>query len=122
MNSEEFIEALVAEFPELTDEIREDEGLLHIQMGAFGRLTEAAIARGELETVDRCFALAHRAFRDADPPLKNALNVSYLEELDFSGEHGAAAERRMTSLLRQGYTEMRDYMDRLARTSKLRRT
>jgi hypothetical protein len=122
MSGEEFIAALLTEFPELTDEVREDEGLLHVQMGAFARHTEAAIARGDLASVDRCFALAHRAFHDADAPLKNALYVSYLEHLDFGGPHGEAARSRMSALLRHGYTEIMDYLDMLARTSKRPRT
>jgi hypothetical protein len=118
MNGEEFIASLLTEFPELSEEVRDNEGLLHVQVGAFARRTEEAIARDDLACVDRCFALAHRAFHDADPPLKNAIYVSYLENLDFDGAHGPAAQHRMSPLLRQGYAEIMDYLAMLARTSK----
>jgi hypothetical protein len=122
MNGEEFIASLLSEFPELTEEVRENEGLLHVQVGAFARHTEEAIASGDFAGVDRCFALAHRALHDADPPLKNAIYVSYLEHLDFGGAHGPAAQHRMSPLLRQGYGEIMDYLAMLERTSKRPRT
>jgi hypothetical protein len=118
MNGEEFIASLLTEFPELTEEVRANKGLLHVQVGAFARRTGEAIARGDLASVDRCFALAHRAFHDPDPPLKNAIYVSYLEHLNFGGAHGPAAQHRMSPLLRQGYAEIMDYLAMLERTSK----
>lgn len=122
MNGDEFIASLLAEFPELREEIRENEGLLHVQVGAFARRTEEAIASGDLASIDRCFTLAHRAFRDADPPLKNAIYVSYLEHLNFSGANGSAAQHRMSPLLRQRYAEIMDYLAMLARMPKPPRT
>src|SRR4051794_33970697 len=116
MNSSEFNALVLAEFPELAPEIVEDEGLPHLQMHAFQRYTERAIAAGDIATVNRCFALADRGFHNADRDLKNAFYVSFLEHLGFSGPHGAPAKARMSPLLQSGYKEIMDYMGRLSRS------
>jgi len=111
----QFIQQLVAEFPELCDEIKEHEGLLHVQMGSFARITQAAIDAGDFESLRRQFTLADRFFRDAAPDLQNAFYVSYLEHLDFRGPHGQRAQRFMSSSLCSGWNDIMDYMDELFR-------
>lgn len=116
MNSgAQFIEQLVTEFPELRDDIKEDEGLLHVQMGSFARITQSAIDAGDFETIRRQFMLAERFFHDAAPDLQNALYVSYFEHLDFRGPHGPRAQSFMSSALRKGWQDIVDYMDELFR-------
>jgi hypothetical protein len=115
MNGDDFLSLLLSEFPALASEVREHHGLLHVQMGVFARHTQAAIKVGDMETLDRCFALADRGFSAAEPDLQNAFYVSYLEHLDFAGEHGADAHRRMTPLLQTGYVEIMDYLEQLFR-------
>lgn len=111
----QFIEQLVTEFPELRDDIKEAEGLLHVQMGSFARITQAAIDAGDYETLRRQFMLADRFFRDAAPDLQNAFYVSYLEHLDFRGTHGQRAQSFMSSDLRKGWQNIMDYLDELFR-------
>jgi hypothetical protein len=107
----QFIEQLGLEFPELREDISEYEGLLHVQMGSFSRITQAAIDAGDFETLRRQFMLADRFFRDAAPDLQNAFYVSYLEHMDFRGPHGQQAQSLMSSALRKGWQDMVDYMD-----------
>ena len=118
MTGIDFVSLLLSDFPSLSDFVHENDGLLHVQMGAFARHTQSAIENGDMQELDRCFALAHVGFRDADASLKNAFYVSYLEHLDFTGTHGAASQRRMTPLLRAGFTEIMDYMEKLFKESK----
>jgi hypothetical protein len=87
----EFIDALEKEFPELKERVEQNPDLLHIQMGDFAEFTQKAIDRGEIPLVRRCFLLADRFLGHADPALENALNVSFLEHLRFSGPIGARA-------------------------------
>ncbi|MDD5138956.1 MAG: hypothetical protein PHY43_01695 [Verrucomicrobiales bacterium] len=116
MNSgAQFIEQLGIEFPELCEDIKEYEGLLHVQMGSFARITQAAIDAGEFETLRRQFMFADRFFRDAAPDLENAFYVSYLEHLDFRGSHGQRAQSFMSSALRKGWQDIMEYMDELSR-------
>ncbi len=109
----DFIEALVQTFPDFNDEIEEWDGLLHVQMAAFARLTQEAIDQGHFSKVDQCFALAHNMFHDADPELKNAFYVSYLEHLDFKGPNGQQCHGRMSNLLKAGYKQIHEYMHNL---------
>ena len=112
-SGKEFIESLVQTFPTLCEEIEEWDGLLHVQMGAFSRFTQQAIDQGDPHTLDQCFALAHRMFHDADPELKNAFYVSYLEHMDLETPDGQLAHKRMSSLLQAGYREINEYLDKL---------
>ena len=113
LSGTDFIAALVQAFPELDAEINEWDGLLHVQMGEFARLTQEAIGNRDSNKIDRCFALAHRTFHDADPELKNAFYVSYLENLHFKGSNGQLAYKRMSNLLKAGYREINDYLEKL---------
>ncbi len=112
-SGKEFIEALVQTFPPLYEEIEEWEGLLYVQMGAFARFTQQAIDQGDFNTLDQCFALAHRMFSDADPELKNAFYVSYLENLNLETRNGQLAHKHMSPLLQAGYKEINEYLDKL---------
>jgi hypothetical protein len=111
--AEQFIEHLGAEFPELGEDIHEHAGLLHIQMGAFARITQAAIDAGDFTTLRRQFMFADRFFRDTAPDLQNAFYVSYLEHLDFRGPNGERAQTFMSSTLRQGWKDIMNYLDEL---------
>lgn len=54
-------------------------------MGLFRRFTQDAIDRGDRDLVIRCFQLADWVFANADHVVKNAVSVSYLEDLEFHG-------------------------------------
>lgn len=115
--AKEFRTLLLAEFPGLGQDICWDDELLHVQMGVFAHYTQAAIDDQNTSEVRKCFDLAHRLFADADPDLKNALYVSYLEHLNL--EDGRAsrtwARRYMSPLLQQGHQEINGYMGNLFR-------
>ena len=113
----DFERLVVAEFPELVDEIAEDAGLLHLQMAAFARLMERAEDAGDWGTYERGVRLAHALWARPDPALLNALNVSFLEHLDFDGPSGPAAWSRLTPSLQHAWAEMRPDLEHLARRS-----
>lgn len=90
MTREQFLAELGAEFPDVVSQIRPDEsGLLHCEVGAFRRVTESAMDGGRLWTAERHFRFVERVLREASPDVRNALEVSYLEDLAF-GELTAA--------------------------------
>ncbi len=111
----QFLEQLVAEFPELREQVEEDSGALHLQMASFARMTQTAIDAGDFETLRRQFMLADRFFRDAGPDLQNAFHVSYLEHLNLCGPHGQRARDLMSTALRKGWQDIMDYLDLLFR-------
>lgn len=110
----DFVRLALAEFPELGEEFEEDEGLLHLQMHAFTRFVQRVTREGDWATYARCMRLAHELWRRPDDALLNALNVSFLEHLDFDGANGEKAWTYLTPELRDGWRAMEAYMERLA--------
>lgn len=92
---EQFLADLASEFPDVAAQIRSDEsGILHCEVGAFRRATEVAIDTGQCWTAERHFRFVERVLRDADPALRNALQISYLKDLAF-GELTEARYKRV---------------------------
>ena len=58
----------------------------------------------------RCIALADALWLTPDAALLNALNVSYLEDLNFTGPQGDIAWGHMTPSLRIAWQQMQAYM------------
>ena len=110
----DFVRLALAEFPELQDEFEEDAELLHLQMHAFERLMGRAKAAEDWSVYTRGMRLAHELWRRPDEHLLNALNVSFLEHLDFTGWKGTAAWRHLSPELQEGWRAMQAYMARLA--------
>lgn len=104
IDHEQFICLLGYEFPEVVSGISEyKRGLLHPEVGAFRRIAEEAIDGGRLWTAERYFRFLERVLRDADPDVRNAIEVSFLEDFalgEFSSARYEAVKRRMPSLLR----------------------
>jgi hypothetical protein len=87
----DFVTSLLAEFPDLRDEIEECNGQLQLEMEAFARFTQDAKARGDMAAYERCLTFADRLFAGADATLGGAFRMSYLEHLEFEGSRGPAA-------------------------------
>lgn len=126
ISHQQFIELLLAEFPGLRSEVQDETwaGLLHLETACFGRYTQSAIDNHDVENLRRCFDFATRIFQDADAEVKNALYVSYLENLDL--EDGKAqrawAVKMMPPLLKEGWIEINDYLDDLFSKTKKEKT
>ncbi len=112
---DDFKQLLLAEFPELREEIEDCDGLLHIEMGVFSRHTEEAMDRGDWDTSARCVRIADHLWRSPDAALLNALNVSYLEHLAFDGPHGSTGWSLLTPPLQEGWRAMMECLEQLAR-------
>lgn len=84
MTRERFLAELVSQFPGVTAQIRPDEGgILHCEVGAFRRVTEDALDSGQFWVAECHFKFVERVLREADLALRNALEISYLEDLAF---------------------------------------
>jgi hypothetical protein len=99
----------LAEFPELREEFEDDAGLPYVQMGAFARLIQGAKGRGDWQTYQRAAQLADRLWGGADLGLRNALNVSFLEHIDFDGPRGPQAWSLLSPRLQRGWRAMVAY-------------
>lgn len=86
VNRKRFIGLLRARFPEVVADIADcSHGLLHCEMGTLARATQRAISLGDMGTAKRHFLFIDSVFEWADPDVENAINVSYLEHIDFAG-------------------------------------
>lgn len=86
ISHDEFISVLGSQFPEVVAEITEYErGLLHPEMGAFRRVAEEAVDSGKLWAAEKYLRFVDRVFSEADSDVRNAIEVSFLE--DFALGH-----------------------------------
>jgi hypothetical protein len=102
----DFINSLVAEFPDLRDELEQCDGLLQAEMETFAAFTQAAKTGGDLATYERCVTFADRLFAGADAALAGAFRASFLEHLEFEGSKGPAAWRLMPVRLQSVWNQI----------------
>jgi hypothetical protein len=98
-----FLELLTAKFPEVPQGFDAySKGLLHCEMGAFARMTEEAMDRGQFRLVQDYFDFVEEVRENATPEVENAIDVSYIEFLAFSEvtENRHQAMKRMPKTIR----------------------
>ncbi|HBI44392.1 MAG TPA: hypothetical protein DDY78_16295 [Planctomycetales bacterium] len=105
LGRKEFLARLAFDFPEASAGINKYEaGLLHCEVAAFRRATEAAMDIGRFWEVERHFRWVEELLKVAGPELRNALEVSYLEDLALGSCPPAryrAVKERMPKALRR---------------------
>lgn len=106
----DFVRMTLEEFPELEDEFREYEGLVHLQVGCLARVAQTAKKNADWRTFRRAIALIDELWKKPTPELENALNVSFLEHIDFDGPHGPTAWNTLTPALQKAWKEMQQYL------------
>jgi phosphoglycerate-specific signal transduction histidine kinase len=85
-----FLRALANRFPETAATISEIEsGLLHPEMAVVSHATQEAIKEQRWDAVASHFAFIEEVFAGGNEAIKNAVNVSYLENI-FLGETSAS--------------------------------
>jgi hypothetical protein len=93
----EFISMLGSEFPEVVAGIREfNKGLLHCEMAEFRRIVEESIDNGKLWSAEKYFRFVDRILGEADSDVRNAIEVSFLEDFAF-GEFTQARHEAVRS-------------------------
>jgi hypothetical protein len=102
---DEFLTRLATDFPDVVAGFGPySTGLLHCEIGDFRKATEQLMDAGRLWEAERHFRLVEELLAVAGPELRNALEVSYLEDLAL-GECTPARQRaikeRMPKALRQ---------------------
>lgn len=103
---QDFTTSLMAEFPDLRQEIEDCDGQLLYEMDAFASFTQAAKMRGDWPVYERCIALADQLLTSPDAGLGSALRSSYLEHLDFEGSRGPEAWRRLSPPLQAAWEQI----------------
>jgi hypothetical protein len=82
MDRAKFLSELEAQFPEAFAQINKYEsGQLHTEMGSFMAFIEEKMEEGAAWYCERAFRFIERCLNDADPELKNAIEISFIEDL-----------------------------------------
>ena len=101
----EFRRLLLKHFPGISDEIVDYAGLVHMEMAALKRLANRSIKTGDLDYLKKIYEFAGDIGRhqsEVDPGVINAINVSFLEGLNFENKkNGEAAKRMLPPVLLQ---------------------
>ncbi len=109
----EAVQRIEREFPTLSSELHDEiwDGLLHLQISVFSRFAQAAIDAGDRLLFKRICGLFLELFKNGSAELVNALNVSFLEHLNFDDgkELRHWAYDSMPEGMRVAYEEMEDY-------------
>src|SRR5436190_149362 len=91
-----------------------------VGVGVFAEHTQRAKGQGDWPTYERCIKLADRMWANPDAALLNALNVSYLEYLDFDGPRGPKAWSLLTPPLQEGWKAIMQYLRKLGNAARKR--
>jgi hypothetical protein len=116
VDHERFIALLTERYPGVAADIDDcSQGLLQLEMANFARATQAGIDLRDTDTVKQHFRFIDEVFRDAKPEVKNAVNVSYLENLRFEGRSSGPTRARdlLPPRLRQALAELEAYLAKL---------
>jgi hypothetical protein len=109
-----FVQLVLAEFPQLQEEIAEAEGLLHLEMGIFSRFAQNAIDHNALDTLKRCYGLLAGIMTTAPSEVENAIYVSFVEHLNFeSSSYGSEARRLLPPVLKKALDEVEEHWERI---------
>ncbi|MDF1782142.1 MAG: hypothetical protein P1U67_12680 [Alcanivoracaceae bacterium] len=111
ISGKEALNEILIIFPQLSEEIEEDDGLLHLQIGTFSHLAQSFIDSENSSEFSKVCSLFVKLFPGADSDLENALNVSFLEHLGFiDGKCNRSwAYDAMPREMRKAWDEMEEY-------------
>ena len=117
IDREAFLQALTERFPEIAASISDIEsGLLHPEMGVISHATRSAIAAHKWEAVKEQFEFIGEIFVGANDAVRNAVYVSYLENV-FLGETSSdfkMARAMLPPVLNHAMSELEAHFERLA--------
>jgi hypothetical protein len=94
----EFRRLLLKHFPEVSEEIEDDEGLVHLEMASLERLANCCIKSGDLNYLKRIYEFVGDLGRhqsEVDPDVINAIHVSFLEGLNFENKKNGEKAKTM---------------------------
>ncbi|MBB6273363.1 hypothetical protein HDF26_003823 [Pedobacter cryoconitis] len=85
MNNEEFITTLVSVFPEIKEDILDEDidGLITLQIGCFRKFTQEAIDGNDLPVIKKCFQFINDNIGEVEYRVENAIYLSFLNKLNF---------------------------------------
>jgi hypothetical protein len=114
-----FVTKLIEEFPELKDEVLDEDyaGLISLQIGCFRRFTQQAIDLNNLDLVKKCFLFVEAIYDIVNPEVRNLLYISYIGKLKMP--IGGAVEKILPERFKQIISELNTYHTSIPKNEKL---
>ena len=122
VDRERFLAALSERFPEVASSITDIEaGLLHPEMSVVSHATRRAIEKQDWQVVQAHFQFLDRIFSNGNEAVRNAVYVSYLENvfLGETAEHFLAARAMLPEMLSTALTELEAHLKMLAHARRI---
>lgn len=85
MNKKDFLNKLIECFPDMKEEILDDDynGLFSLQVGVFRDITQKAIDTHDLENVEKYTQFILDNLDNFDDDVNNSIVLSYIQKLNF---------------------------------------
>lgn len=85
MNKELFLEKLISSFPQLKENILDEdyEGLLSLQIGEFRIATQQAMDEHKIQEANEYLLFIMNHFYEFDDDVQNSIVISYIQKLNF---------------------------------------
>jgi len=113
----EFRKLLLEHFPELSEEIEDDEGLVHLQMGRLEGLANRCIKAGDLPYLKKIYEFIDDLARhqsEVHSDVINAMHVSFLEGLNFENKvHGETAKSMLTPAMQKMWDSQMEHNQKM---------
>lgn len=86
LHRSQLLAELKTAFPSIREALNAQYGLLHLETEVFRRFTQQAIDNRNKDIVVQCFAIAEKYYTMGNGKLRNAIGVSFVEELVFADQ------------------------------------
>ena len=103
MHRSEFLKELKELFPELTNSINKQQGLLSFEIGEFRKFTDYAIGAKDKNKVELCYKLAEKAYVNGNRELKALIETEFVESLSL--HHNEWAWQTFPTILKKSYLD-----------------
>jgi len=119
MNNKEFISTLIKVFPEIEDDVLDEDnnGLITLQISFFRKFTQNAVDNNDLLSIKKCFQFVDDMIGNVEDRVESALYLSFLNKLSFVRNPGA--EKLLSNKLLGARSEINDYENSKSNNVKL---
>jgi hypothetical protein len=83
LHRSQLIAELKQSFPDLTEALNTESGLLCFELNAFCRFTMGKIDEGDQISVAQCYAIALKYYQNGTRKMRDAIDTCYVEDLEF---------------------------------------
>lgn len=108
-DADTFINELVGAFPEIEEEVTDEDykGLIGLQIGCLTRFTQKAIDNNDLDMVTKSLNFVEDNIGKVEHKIENSLYISYLGKLNII--KGSKAEKLLSGNLKKVYAGFNNY-------------